>query len=66
MLVLNRWLLNRGYILINVLKSLASIVSMCRLQVVSLSKLTPRYFTLFTNGMSHPFNVRRESGGLIR
>jgi hypothetical protein len=50
MLVLNRSLLNREYILINVLKALASIISMCNLHV-TLSKITPRYFTLFTNGM---------------
>jgi hypothetical protein len=64
MLVLNRSLMNRGYILMNVLKALTSIVSMCSLHVMFLSKMTPRYFTLFTNGISHPFNVRRKSGGL--
>jgi hypothetical protein len=48
MLALNRSLLNTEYSLMNVLKNLASIV-------------TPRYFTLFTNGMFCPFNVRRES-----
>jgi hypothetical protein len=41
-------------------------VSMCSLHVIFLSKITPRYFMLFTNGIFHPFNVRRESGGLIR
>jgi hypothetical protein len=65
-LVLNSSLLSRGYILMNVLKSLVSIVSMCSLHVIFLSKITLRYFTLFTNGISSPFNVRRESGGLIR
>jgi hypothetical protein len=50
MLVLNRSLLNREYILINVLKALASIISMCNLHVTFLSKITPRYFTLFTYG----------------
>jgi hypothetical protein len=49
----------------NVLKALASIVSMCNLHAILLSKITPRYFTLFTNGMFHPFNVRRESGGVL-
>jgi hypothetical protein len=50
MLVLNRSLLNREYNLINVLKALASIISMCNLYVTFLSKLTPRYFTIFRNG----------------
>jgi hypothetical protein len=64
MLTLNRSLLNREYNLMNVLKALASIVSICSLHVILLSKITPRYFTLFTNGMFRPFNVRRELGGL--
>jgi hypothetical protein len=63
MLVLNRSLLNREYILINILKALASIISMCNLQVTFLSKIAPRYFTLFTNGMFCPFSVRWDSGG---
>jgi hypothetical protein len=58
MLVLNRSLMNREYILINVLKALASIISICNLHVTFLSMITPRYFTLFTNGISRPFNVR--------
>jgi hypothetical protein len=33
MLVLNRTLLNREYMLINVLKALASIISICNLHV---------------------------------
>jgi hypothetical protein len=41
MLAPNRSLLNRQYILMNVLKALASI------HVILLSKITPRYFTLF-------------------
>jgi hypothetical protein len=41
MLVLNRSPLNFEYILINVLKALASIVSMCNLHVTFLSKLHP-------------------------
>jgi hypothetical protein len=45
--------------------ALASIVSICNLRVILLSKITPRYFILFTNGMYRPFNVRRESGGLL-
>jgi hypothetical protein len=40
---------------------LASIVSICSLHVILLSKITPRYFTLFTKGMFRPFNVRREA-----
>jgi hypothetical protein len=50
MLVLNLSLLNREYILINVLKALASIISMCNLHVTFLSKITLRYFT------SWPYN----------
>jgi hypothetical protein len=45
MFVLNRSLLNREYILIKVLKALASIISMCNLHVTFLLKITPRYFT---------------------
>jgi hypothetical protein len=55
MLALNRSLLNREYILMNVVKALASIISMCNLHVILLSKITPRYFTLFTNGIFRPF-----------
>jgi hypothetical protein len=33
------------------------------LLVISVLTITPKYFTLFTNGKSHPFNVRRDSGG---
>jgi hypothetical protein len=62
MLTLNRSLLNREFNLMNVLKALAAIVSICSLHVILLSKITPRYFTLFTNGMFSQFNVRRESG----
>jgi hypothetical protein len=65
MLALNCSLLNMEYNLMNVLKFLASIFSMCNLHVILLSKITPRYFTLFTNGMFRPFNIRRESGGLL-
>jgi hypothetical protein len=65
-LALSRSLLNKEYILMNVLKALASIISMCGLHVIFLSKITPRYFTLFTKGMFRPFNVRKDSGGLIR
>jgi hypothetical protein len=63
LLVLNRLPFNREYILINVLKALASIISMCNLHVTFLSKITPRYFMLFTNGIFRPFSVRWDSGG---
>jgi hypothetical protein len=45
MLVLNYSLLNREYILINVPKALASIISMCNLHVTFVTKITQRYFT---------------------
>jgi hypothetical protein len=45
MVTLKRSLLKREYILINVLKALASINYTCRLDVIFLSKITPRYFT---------------------
>jgi hypothetical protein len=63
MLALNRSLLNREYTLINVLKALASIISMCNLNVTFLSKIASRYFTIFSNGIFRPFKVRRDSGG---
>jgi hypothetical protein len=59
MLALNRSLLNREYTLINVLKALASIICMCNLHVIFLSKITPRYLMLFTNGISFPFNSKQ-------
>jgi hypothetical protein len=61
MLTLNHSFFNREYNLMNVLKVLASIVSTCSLHVILLSNITPRYFTLFTNGMLRPFNIGRES-----
>jgi hypothetical protein len=63
MLELNRSLLNRKYILINVLKALASIIYMCNLHVTFLSKIAPRYFTLYTNGMFRPLIVIWDSDG---
>jgi hypothetical protein len=65
MLVLNRLLLNREYVVTNALKALGSIVSMCDLHVIFLSNITPRYFTLFINEIFRPFSVRRDLGGLI-
>jgi hypothetical protein len=44
--------------------ALALIISLCGLHVTFLSKITPSYFTLFTNGMFCPLSVRRDSGGL--
>jgi hypothetical protein len=66
MLAFNRSLLNGEYILMNNMKTLASIISMCNLHATLLSKIPPRYFTLFTNGIFRPFKVRGESGGLFR
>jgi hypothetical protein len=57
MLALNRSLLNREQTRIIVLKALASIIFMCNLHVIFLSKIAPRYVILFTNGISLPFNV---------
>jgi hypothetical protein len=47
MLAFNRSLFNREYIVMNDLKALASIIFMCNLHVTLLSKITPRYFTLY-------------------
>jgi hypothetical protein len=66
MLVLNRLLLNREYVVINALEALDSIISLCDLHVIFLSNITQRYFTLFTNAIFRPFSVRRDSSGLIR
>jgi hypothetical protein len=63
MLTLNRSLLNREYNLMNVPKALASIVSMCNIHVILLSKITPRYFTLFTNFLLHNLPSFRNSQG---
>jgi hypothetical protein len=57
MLVLNRLLSNREFAIINVLKPLASIISIRNINVSFSSKITSRYFTLFTNGIFRPFNV---------
>jgi hypothetical protein len=63
MSALSRSLLIMQYTLINVLKAMASIISMCNLHVILLPKITQRYFTLFTNGMFRSFNIRRDPGG---
>jgi hypothetical protein len=52
MLVPKRSLLNREYMLINVLKALASIIYMCNHRVILLSKITVRYFTVCPQGCS--------------
>jgi hypothetical protein len=62
MLALNRSLLNKKYILMNVLKAFSSIIYMCNRHVTFLSKITPRYFALFTNVIFRPFSVRQDSG----
>jgi hypothetical protein len=58
MLALSRSLLHRKYTAINVL---VSIILMCNLYIIFLSKIAPRYFTLFTNGIFSPFNVTWDS-----
>jgi hypothetical protein len=45
MLPLKRTILTREYILLNDPKALASIISVCDLHVILLSKITPRYYT---------------------
>jgi hypothetical protein len=62
MLARKRSLLNREQILINVLKASASVISMCSLHVILLSKITPRYLTRLTKGIFRPFSVRWASG----
>jgi hypothetical protein len=62
----NLSLLSRGYILMNVLKALASIIYVRSLRVIFFTKSAPRYFILFTNGMLRSFNARTESGGIIQ
>jgi hypothetical protein len=47
MLTLNRSILYREYNLMNVLKALSSIVPICSIHVIHLSKIVPRYLTLW-------------------
>jgi hypothetical protein len=49
MLALNRSFMNSEYAVINILKSLASIISVCKLHVIFPSSITPGYVTLFIN-----------------
>jgi hypothetical protein len=65
MLVFNHSLLNKGYILMNALKAMSSISGMCRLNVISLSKIIQIFCAIYKR-MSRPFKTRRESGSLIR
>jgi hypothetical protein len=44
MLQLKRLLFNMGYARINILKAVASIISLCSLRAFHLTKITPRYF----------------------
>jgi hypothetical protein len=48
--------LNIQYVLMYVPKALSEVFSMCSLHVNLLSKMTPRYLELFTNGMFRPFS----------
>jgi hypothetical protein len=57
-LVLNRLIINKEKTLINVLKALTSITSMCNPGVIFSSMITSRYFTSLRNGMFCPFNVK--------
>jgi hypothetical protein len=43
-------------------KALATVLSTWRLHVILMSKVTPRYVTLFTKGMSRPLVVMRSQG----
>jgi hypothetical protein len=60
MLVLDRSILNKEYTLINVLRTLASIISMCNLHVTFLSKITRRHTVYEWNVLS---SIRWDSGG---
>jgi hypothetical protein len=60
MLALNRSFFNA---VINILKSLASIISMCNINVFFSWNITPKYVNLLMNGMFRPFIIRRDSVG---
>jgi hypothetical protein len=66
LLVFNWSPLNKEYNLINVLWAFVVTISMCNLHVIVVSKITTRYFILFTKLLLCPFNERRALGGLIR
>lgn len=63
--LLKHSLLNKEYNPINILKASAATISMHSPHLIFLSKIIPRYFTVFTKGMSHPFSVRGDSDILI-
>jgi hypothetical protein len=65
MFALKRLLLNIEHVLMYVPKALAVVFSMCSLLVILLPKMTPRYLTLFTNGIFRPFSWR-SSPGIVR
>jgi hypothetical protein len=45
-------------------EALATVLSMWSFHAILLSKVTPRYVTLFTKGMSRPFSCSTSSGTL--
>jgi hypothetical protein len=59
--------LERDYVLkySYVRKTLATVLSKWSFHVILLSKVTPRYITLFTKGMSRPFSCNMSLGTLI-
>jgi hypothetical protein len=58
MLAFNHSIRNRKQHLQNVLKALVLITLMWILNVIFISKIIVRYFTLLTKGMFDPFNIR--------
>jgi hypothetical protein len=50
--------------LLSIKFNIYSLLCKSSLHVILIPKTKPRYFTLFTNGMFRPFNVRRGSGCL--
>jgi hypothetical protein len=61
MLAFNRPLLKRGYNLMNVWKALDSILSMCNLHVILLSKITPRLYIIYRWDVP-PFQCKKRPG----
>lgn len=59
-----RSILNREYIFMYMAWTLAAVLSICRLHVIILLKMTPKSFTPFTNGMFLPFSCSTFSGAL--
>jgi hypothetical protein len=52
MLVLNSLLLNREYVIINALKALVSIVSMCDVHVIFLSNISKIFYIIYKRDIS--------------